>query len=65
MKLPPVEGEDPDDLKVGGFGSHHAGGANFMFGDGSVRFLTEKIDPQVFRYLGHRADGEPIDDDGF
>lgn len=28
--------------------SFHPGGANFLFGDGSVRFLNERPDPEVF-----------------
>ena len=51
---------------VGGFGSAHPGrGANFAFGDGSVRFLKQTIERSVYRRLGHRADGEPIDDDEY
>ena len=50
-------GEDP--LYVGGFGSFHAGDiANFAFADGSVRAVSPSIDANVFRLLGHRADGE-------
>jgi prepilin-type N-terminal cleavage/methylation domain-containing protein/prepilin-type processing-associated H-X9-DG protein len=50
---------------VGGFGSSHTGGgANFGFGDGSVRFIKQSIEWSVFRRLGHRCDGEPIDDEG-
>src|SRR6185312_7038967 len=45
-------------LAVGGFGSSHGPGANFAFGDGSVRFLNEAISPRLFQQLGHRADGE-------
>ena len=51
--------------QVGGFGSNHAGGANFAFGDGSVRFLKNSINPQVYRYLGNRADGEIVSGDQF
>jgi len=48
---------------VGGFGSYHAGGAQFVFGDGAVRFISRQIDENTFRRLGHRADGElgPVD----
>jgi prepilin-type N-terminal cleavage/methylation domain-containing protein/prepilin-type processing-associated H-X9-DG protein len=46
---------------VGGFGSRHSLGANFLFCDGSLHFLKESIHPEVFRRLGHRADGELID----
>jgi len=47
---------------VGGYSSHHHDGANFAFGDGGVRFLRQGIDPEVYRRLGHRADGETIDE---
>jgi prepilin-type processing-associated H-X9-DG protein len=51
---------------VGGFGSQHGSdGANFGFGDGSVRFLRGAMDQTVYRRLGHRADGEPIDDESY
>ncbi len=51
---------------VGGFSSVHLGkGANFAFGDGSVRFLKQTIDRMVYGRLGHRADGEMIDSDQF
>ncbi len=50
---------------VGGFGSFHPNGANFLLGDGSVRFLRNSINFRVYRLLGHRADGEPIGGDQF
>ncbi|MGC8640430.1 MAG: DUF1559 domain-containing protein [Isosphaeraceae bacterium] len=50
---------------VGGFGSRHPGGANFAFGDGSVRFVRQTIDPTVYQRLGNRADGEVIDSDQY
>jgi prepilin-type processing-associated H-X9-DG protein len=50
---------------VGGFGSNHPGGANFAFGDGSVRFLKNAINAKVYRYLGNRADGELVSADEF
>jgi prepilin-type N-terminal cleavage/methylation domain-containing protein/prepilin-type processing-associated H-X9-DG protein len=50
---------------VGGFSSQHPNGANFLFGDGSVRMLKQKINPEVFRSLGHRNDGNLIDDDAY
>lgn len=43
---------------VGGFASRHEGGANFGLGDGSVRFIHESINRELFRRLGNRADGE-------
>ncbi len=45
-------------LRVGGFGSYHTGGANFVFADGSVRFLSLNIDVELYKNLGHRKDGE-------
>ncbi|WP_165227421.1 DUF1559 domain-containing protein [Aquisphaera insulae] len=54
-----------DEKSVGGFSSHHGGGANFLFGDGSVRFLDERIDEGLYRSLGHRNDGNLISDDAF
>jgi prepilin-type N-terminal cleavage/methylation domain-containing protein/prepilin-type processing-associated H-X9-DG protein len=51
---------------VGGFGSSHVGqGANFAFGDGSVRFLRQSIDATVYQRLGHRCDGGVIDDEAY
>ena len=51
--LPAPEG----DTAVGGFSSHHPGGVNVCFGDGSVRFISESADPEVREALGNRADG--------
>jgi prepilin-type N-terminal cleavage/methylation domain-containing protein/prepilin-type processing-associated H-X9-DG protein len=42
-----------------GFKSNHSGGANFLFGDGSVKFLRESIDHRTFQLLGCRNDGIP------
>ena len=41
----------------GGFGSSHAGGAQFLFCDGSVRFISQNIDIPTYRNLMDRADG--------
>ncbi len=43
-----------------GYGSEHPGGANFGVMDGSVRFLAETIDMNVYRPLTSRAGGEPV-----
>jgi len=53
---------DRGPLFVGGFSSAHPGGAQFAFGDGSVRFLSENISPQLYRNLGNRADGKIVGD---
>lgn len=52
---------NPRLLFVGGFGGPHSGGAIYAFGDGSIRFLPETIDPPTYRRLGNRADGELLD----
>jgi prepilin-type N-terminal cleavage/methylation domain-containing protein len=43
-----------------GFKSAHAGGAQFVMGDGSVHFLPDSIDMTTFNRLGGKADGEPV-----
>jgi prepilin-type N-terminal cleavage/methylation domain-containing protein len=58
----PLPNGTPPALVVGGFESHHVGGAQFAFGDGSVRFLSQDIDIVTYQRMGHRADGELIDD---
>jgi prepilin-type N-terminal cleavage/methylation domain-containing protein/prepilin-type processing-associated H-X9-DG protein len=45
--------------------SLHPGGCNFLFCDGSVRFIKETIDPRVFSFLSTRAGGEIISADQF
>jgi prepilin-type processing-associated H-X9-DG protein len=43
------------------FGSNHAaGGANFVFADGTVRFLPQGINLQVYTYLCKRDDGQSV-----
>jgi prepilin-type N-terminal cleavage/methylation domain-containing protein len=49
-------------LVVGGFASDHVGGAQFVFGDGSVRFLSQNIAQGVFQQLLDRADGRVTPD---
>ena len=45
---------------VGGFSSSHVNGFQAVFGDGSVRFLSQSTDSQILRNLAHRADGEML-----
>jgi prepilin-type N-terminal cleavage/methylation domain-containing protein/prepilin-type processing-associated H-X9-DG protein len=62
---PPEPGpnDQPGSTYVGGFGSFHSGGVvNVAFADGSTRAITEDIDPEILRRMGHRADGEIIDE---
>jgi len=43
---------------VGGFGSNHAGGANFVHADGSVHFYSEATDTRVLMNMATRSGGE-------
>ena len=40
-----------------GFETSHANGGVFVLGDGSVRFIDQKIEADVFKQLGNRHDG--------
>jgi prepilin-type N-terminal cleavage/methylation domain-containing protein/prepilin-type processing-associated H-X9-DG protein len=42
------------------FGSSHPGRFNAVFADGSVRPISYGIDPDVFRRLGDKSDGEVV-----
>jgi prepilin-type processing-associated H-X9-DG protein len=43
-----------------GISSNHTGGANFLFCDGSVHFLTDKIPAETLRALLTAAGGENV-----
>src|SRR5262249_25582833 len=43
-----------------GFKSRHLGGANFVFGDGSVRLISQNINMDMYQLLGCRNDGKPV-----
>ena len=48
-----------------GYRSQHPGGANFLFGDGSVHFLKDSIDLATYRALGTRNGREVISSDAY
>jgi prepilin-type processing-associated H-X9-DG protein len=45
--------------------SRHPGGVNLLAGDGSVKFIKDSINLQVWRALGTRAGGEVVSADSF
>jgi prepilin-type N-terminal cleavage/methylation domain-containing protein/prepilin-type processing-associated H-X9-DG protein len=45
--------------------SYHDGGSNYLFGDGSVKFLKLTINLNVYRAVGTRAGGEVVGVDQF
>jgi prepilin-type processing-associated H-X9-DG protein len=46
-----------------GFNSRHFGVSNFLFADGQVRSITEKVDHVILRKLSIYNDGQPFDHD--
>lgn len=45
--------------------SHHPGGVNFLFADGSVHFIKSSIQPQTYRGMATRRGGEVISADSY
>ena len=43
-----------------GIGSPTPGGCNVLMADGSVRFISEDIDPEMMRRLAAMADGKVV-----
>ena len=60
----PVHWRDPElgiNRSPAGFGGPFPGGANFLFADGSVHFLRNKLPMRVFRALATPDGGEAVD----
>jgi prepilin-type N-terminal cleavage/methylation domain-containing protein/prepilin-type processing-associated H-X9-DG protein len=49
---------------TGGYTSQHTGGINFLFMDGSVRFLSNNTDVRTVTAISTRASGEVVNDAG-
>jgi prepilin-type N-terminal cleavage/methylation domain-containing protein len=60
-KQKPAPAQIESDLYVGGFGSFHPYGVNFVFGDGAVHFMSKDIDQKLLEQLGNRADGKLLE----
>ncbi len=57
-------GTDPGTYDtVSGFRSVHPGGANFLFGDGSVRFINQSVSAATYEGLSTIAGGETLGSD--
>ena len=74
MILGPVELQEEDGIPrtpnypsahVEDYWSRHPGGVNFLFGDGSVRFIKNSINEQIYAGLATRAGGEVISADSY
>jgi prepilin-type N-terminal cleavage/methylation domain-containing protein len=52
-------------LVVGGFESRHPNVVAFVFADGSIHYLQQAVGPAVLQQLGHRADGQLLNDTGY
>jgi hypothetical protein len=56
-----LTGSNPNpDLSDYSFGSYHPGGAQFTLGDASVRFVPNTVNVIVYRAMGGRNDGTPV-----
>jgi prepilin-type N-terminal cleavage/methylation domain-containing protein/prepilin-type processing-associated H-X9-DG protein len=60
VDVPNYKGAGADD-----FWSLHPGGCNFLFCDGSVRFVKQTVDPRIFSFLSTRAGGEVLSADQY
>jgi hypothetical protein len=62
----PVEWTKPEDIDyrpadpTAMLGSRHVGGYIALFGDGSVRFISARIDRVMLKALFSKADGEVV-----
>jgi prepilin-type N-terminal cleavage/methylation domain-containing protein/prepilin-type processing-associated H-X9-DG protein len=55
----------PNEATFSNAQSYHPGGVNVLFGDGSVRFVKDSVNPQTWMALGTRAAGEIVSADAY
>jgi prepilin-type N-terminal cleavage/methylation domain-containing protein/prepilin-type processing-associated H-X9-DG protein len=60
---PGVPGGADSATPMRGFGSRHTGGCNFALADGSVHFVSQTIDVNLYRQMATRNDGLPVGGD--
>ena len=56
---------NPHQTAFAGSKSYHPGGVNCAFGDGSVRFVKESVDPSIWIALSSIGAGEVISNDSY
>jgi prepilin-type N-terminal cleavage/methylation domain-containing protein/prepilin-type processing-associated H-X9-DG protein len=55
----------PLEAYICGYGSAHPGGANFLMGDGSVKFIKTTVNQTIYSALGTKAGGEVLSADSY
>lgn len=60
-----IPGQPNGGSDVGGYGSRHTGGAQFVLGDGAVHFISQSIDRAVLQAYANRADRKLVDTSDF
>jgi len=56
---------DMDHAEIANITSQHPGGANILFGDGSVKFMKSTVDIKTWWALGTRGGGEVVSSDSY
>ena len=65
FNTPPAKGSTDGGWANGAFGSQHPGGGNFLFLDGTVRFLKGSMSYPIYNYLATVGMGEIISADSY